>query len=311
MMLKFVLRPVARFVRRLTGTDLLNARLEQLEKVQARNTQKLGSLMNALAGMSLPRDALEQSALYQQALRIGGMLTPMDVEGISLVRIGGDGDGGYVMLEPLDSPSSSLAYSFGVGSDVSWEMDIARRGIDVRVFDHTVARLPEEHPRCRFSRLGITGFSPGDGLDTLPAILQRDGNAERRDMLLKMDVEGHEWGVLQTLPIATLACFSQIAVEFHDVDGMLSRGLFARIENVLSKLVTTHQCVHVHANVYAPALILPGFVLPSSFECTFVNRYTYGDRLKPGTRGFPTALDRTCDPRVCDLFLGRFTPPNR
>lgn len=304
--MKHAIRSIARFVRRLHGTDLINARLRQLEKAQAEHSERLGAIINALAALSLPREEVEKSALYQQAREIVAMLSPMDVEGGAFVRIGRNNDGGYVMLEPQDLPRPTVAYSFGVAEDVSWELDIARRDIDVRLFDHTITGLPKSHPRFRFSRVGITGGNAGNGLETLPELLSRDGNSGRSGMLLKMDVEGCEWGVLETCPSTVLACFDQIVMEFHDVGQMLSRNQFTLIETALTNLSATHQCIHVHANVYTSALILPGCVLPSAFECTFVNRHTYRDRLRPGTRAFPTALDQSCDPRLSDLVLGRF-----
>ncbi|MDR2776538.1 MAG: hypothetical protein LBB17_00620 [Puniceicoccales bacterium] len=58
---------------------------------------------------------------------------PKDVVDKNLVRIGCDHDGGYIMVD--DFGKCDAAYSFGIGNDVSWDLDIAKRGIDVFMYD--------------------------------------------------------------------------------------------------------------------------------------------------------------------------------
>jgi hypothetical protein len=303
-----LLRPVARFCRRALGLDGLDTRLARLEASLAHNAEMLSFALNALAGMNLPLDKVTQTDTYRRASRVISLLSPMDVDGMPFVRVGRQSDGGYVMLDCITPPQIAAAYSFGIADDVSWELDIADRGIEVFLFDHTIAGLPLDHPRFHFSRLGITGTRAAPLLQTLPALLERDGNAGRTDMLLKMDVEGCEWDVLANCPQETLESFQQIVLELHDLVPMICGGSAETIEAALNVLMTTHQCVHVHANTYAPALVLPGLVLPSVVECTFVNRRTFGDRLTSGSRSFPTSLDRSCHARRGDIVLGKWSP---
>ena len=75
------------------------------------------------------------------------------VEGFDLVRTGKHNDGGYIMLD--DFHAENIAYSFGICDDVSWDKDMASRGYDFFMYDHTIDRLPEENPRFHWSKLGI------------------------------------------------------------------------------------------------------------------------------------------------------------
>ena len=82
-------------------------------------------------------------------------LVPYDEPGIGKLRLGGPHDGGYVMLDAL-APSQTVL-SFGVGPTVTFDADMAERGHDVLLFDHTVDALPQSHPRFRWFRQGVAG----------------------------------------------------------------------------------------------------------------------------------------------------------
>ncbi len=65
------------------------------------------------------------------------------------------------------------------------------------MYDHTIAALPAQHPRFHWQRTGIAWrHFEGRPLATLSAMLHDNGHEDRRDLILKMDVEGAEWEVL-------------------------------------------------------------------------------------------------------------------
>ena len=75
------------------------------------------------------------------------------VDKYQLVRVGGKHDGGYIMLD--DFEKVQLAYSFGISNDVTWDKDIADRGINVFLYDHTIKDLPMQNKRFHFFNKGI------------------------------------------------------------------------------------------------------------------------------------------------------------
>ncbi|MBQ4430570.1 MAG: hypothetical protein II877_03625, partial [Synergistaceae bacterium] len=112
--------------------------------------------------------------------------------GFGLVRVGRDNDGGYVMLDDF---GGGIAYSFGIAGDVSWDKDMASRGYDVYMYDHTIDGLPEDNPRFHWSKLGISDGMTHDGrLKSLEELIASNGHEGKHNMILKMDVEGAEWG---------------------------------------------------------------------------------------------------------------------
>jgi hypothetical protein len=68
-----------------------------------------------------------------------------------MVRVGGWHDGGYVLCDDFDDIANVL--SFGIGTEASFDLDLARRGFPIHQFDHTVAGPPVLHERFEFRQL--------------------------------------------------------------------------------------------------------------------------------------------------------------
>jgi hypothetical protein len=100
-------------------------------------------------------EAVKAAPAYARCAELLDLVAPRRIEGAGLVRIGGPNDGGYVMLDTLRPPTVTAAYSLGAGHDVSWDNAVADLGVDVFVYDHTIARPASLHPRCHFRRTGV------------------------------------------------------------------------------------------------------------------------------------------------------------
>jgi FkbM family methyltransferase len=169
--------------------------------------------------------------------------------------------GGWTILkESLDS--TSVVYSFGIGDDASFDLSIANRyGCTVDAFDPTPRSLDWMKrqafgPRIRAHGIGLAAQSgevefyepadpnhvsysaatPGRGhavrckVAPLQEIVRELGHA--RIDLLKMDVEGSEYEVIETFDRASVLP-KQLLVEFHH--RMLPGGV-ARTRRALRQL---------------------------------------------------------------------------
>lgn len=190
-------------------------------------------------------------------------------EAASFCRVGRANDGGYVMLD--DFEGKRIAYSFGIADDVSWDLDMANRGLDVYMYDHTISQLPQMHPKFHYFQIGLGNENEKDDLHkkTLAQLMKENGHMDEYGMILKIDIEGAEWDVLRTVDEEILQHFSQIVFEFHDVIVPENEN---NIQEALQKLNQTHQLVHVHANNYGSYLLLGGTMLPELIEATYVLR---------------------------------------
>lgn len=94
-------------------------------------------------------------------LQLARLLSPHATVGHSKMRFGGEHDGGYVLLD--DFEGIEAAFSFGVGPDCSWDLELAERGIRTYQFDHTVDRAPVVHPNLSFlsGRLSALAMKTG------------------------------------------------------------------------------------------------------------------------------------------------------
>ena len=224
------------------------------------------------------------------------LIRPEGIVGLSKVRVGNpDGDGGYVMADAFDGVAGAL--SVGIGADVSWDLDIANRGIDVFQYDHTVSGPPVSHPRFHFSPVGIAEAGSPDGsfmsLDQMVAAIPADG-----DVIAKLDAEGAEWPALTSVSRQTMCRLAQIVIELHaPMTGDGAAGI--RNLAVLERIARTHAVVHVHANNYAGVGSLDGIRVPDVVEITWLRRA--GIAFAPCSERFPTALDRPNDPERPDI----------
>lgn len=292
-MLLALKRLIATRLQRAIGVDEIQKQLNRMEAVARRHTLLIGNA-TWLAGR--PRDTIESLPVYRRGTALLARITPRAIERANLVRLGGPNDGGYVMLEPVAPPIITAAYSFGVGHDISWDAAIAARGIDVWLYDHTVSPPAALPPRCRFVRKGIAGTSAGPDERTLAELVRENGHAGSRDLLLKLDVEGAEWGVLESASEPLLCQFQQIVVEFHGLADGVGGDRHEKIIAVLDKLARTHQCVHVHGNCDQPPLWLGDLVVPDVAEVTYVRRSDVEGRIGSVVRSLPMELDAPNNP---------------
>ena len=221
-------------------------------------------------------------------------------EGHELIRVGRDNDGGYVMLDDLPG---GIAYSFEICDDVSWDKDMASRGYDVFMYDHTIDGLPENNDRFHWSKLGIAdGVTDDERLKTLEELISMNHHENERSMILKMDVEGAEWGFLESVKPETLAQFSQITLEIHD---MINPSSPERILNILHKINATHQLIHLHANNFGDYITVGGQNFASVLEASYVLRDKYKIALNYDVN-LPLGIDMPNKRTAPDIELGRW-----
>lgn len=301
-MLLTIKRSIVRRLRRALGIDEILNIVQRIESEQRRGLLITG---NALAAWQQDPATVRALPAYVRSAELLALVAPRCVEGASLVRIGGSHDGGYVMLDTLRPPAVTAAYSLGVGQEVSWDNAVADRGIDVYLYDHTVDRPTGLHPRCRFRRTGVTGHRAAADVQTLAELITANGHEGRRDLVLKMDIEGTEWDVLSQVATETLEQFHQIVVELHGLGAAVDPSRCGPLLETLQKLSRSHQSIHVHGNGELPPFWIGDLVVPDLLEVTYVRRQDVADRLGPAAGPFPTAIDQPNRPDWPDVFLGR------
>jgi len=196
-------------------------------------------------------------------LRVERVIDPI----VEFSRFGNRFDGGYVML--YDFNGNDALVSLGVGNDVTLEAELSKVIAKVHLYDHKVSSLPQSVRNAVFHKEEI-GYVKERAVTLEETILRLKPVG---DLLLKMDIEGNEWEVLEgTISLGT---FKQIVIEFHGLHRLINVDYFVKTVSALRKIHSTHAPVHLHANNYSSLAIIGNVAVPDIIEVTYVSRSRY------------------------------------
>lgn len=208
--------------------------------------------------------------------------------GMKKIRLGNPHDGGYVVIKEICERSNHL-YSFGIGDNVSFEMDLVLRfpWIGVDMFDPSISAPPASPIGRLYQSWDFHQSTVGAERDWLDLAVMKNS-------ILKMDVEFDEWKMFLNMPESVLGRFTMIVVEFHilhhdfvpystrmspyfqrlytRIDRTTDDSLFRTYNTVLQKIVRQFYPVHIHANNSLPPRMKEDWMFPPLLEVTFVRR---------------------------------------
>lgn len=214
-----------------------------------------------------------------------------------LIRLGGAGDGGYLVPDDLDGIVA--CFSPGVGLLSSFELDLAHRGIPCFLADHSVDAPEMSHPLFDFEKKYVGPFTHD------PYVSMVDWVAAKApptgDLILQMDIEGAEYPVLLSMPDALLARFRVMVLECHGLDQLRHWMGYGMLHLVFSRLAHHFDVVHSHPNNDSRVMYHDGLGIPQAMEFTFLRK----DRSVRSGRSlsFPHPLDSPTVPWCPDVVL--------
>lgn len=207
-----------------------------------------------------------------------------------LIRIGGDGDGGYLVPDMLDGVSH--CFSPGVSHTANFEQDLSDRyGIRSFLADASVAGPPIENPNFSFIPKFLGSYTAGSFITLGDWMAERLDGSEG-DMILQMDIEGGEFDVLTIEDAETLARFSVAVVEFHDMERLFDRHFLRTVSAMFEKLYLNFSICHVHPNNCCGIKTINGVEIPRVFEVTFLRNDHVPRLRRDGCPTLPHPLDR-------------------
>ena len=209
--------------------------------------------------------------------------------GPELIRLGGPGDGGY--LVPDDLSGIDCCYSAGVGTTSHFEADLSRRGIRSLMADYSVTGPPIDDPSFTFLKRYV-GVSD---TDTDIEINRWIASGQALTPMLQMDIEGGEYDCLLALSPQQLKALRIIVLEIHHVGAWRSPPFFRIATSFVTKLLTDFVVVHLHANNTAHTFAAARRQVPAVIEVTLLRRDRVGDGVLPWAP-LPHRLDRPNEP---------------
>ena len=213
-------------------------------------------------------------------------LSPQDC-GKELIRIGADGDGGYLI--PNDLVGIEYCFSPGVSTRSHFEEHLANLKIRSFLADYSVVAPPISRPEFTFDQKFLGAIDQGIFF-TLSTWKNKYLEGYTGDLLLQMDIEGYEYEVILSAPPDLLNQFRIIVIELHFLDKLFDRFAFGLISTCFDKLLQFFHVVHIHPNNCCGAVRKGDVEVPRVIEVTFLNKRRVG-QIKRAT-AFPHALDK-------------------
>jgi len=236
-----------------------------------------------------------------KVLELAHKLRPLDC-GIELIRIGGDGDGGYLL--PNDIEGIDYCFSPGVADVADFELQLVSKGITCFLADGSVDAPPIGHNMFVFDKTFLGNRNTND-LMTLQTWKDHYLPNNDHDLLLQMDIEGCEYEVILNMSDELIRQFRIIIIEFHHLDLLLTNHFaFDIYESCFEKLLNYHYIAHIHPNNCCGVVTSNGIEMPRTMEFTFIRK----DRVcsvQP-VSALPHPLDRDNVPSKPPIILPQY-----
>ncbi|WP_196793208.1 FkbM family methyltransferase [Erythrobacter litoralis] len=203
-----------------------------------------------------------------------------------LVRLGGEADGGYLVPDDLDGIAA--VFSPGVDRTAGFERDCIALGMKSFQADGSIERSPLQDDANDFLAKFI-GIENSDETITLDDWVAAKAPG-LDDLLLQMDIEGHEWLALAQVSDAVLSRFRVVVLELHHLDALATDFGRTLMQPVIQRLTRHFDVVHMHANNHGNAVVTREGELLELVEVTLLRKDRSTTR-EPVTQ-LPHPLDR-------------------
>lgn len=205
-----------------------------------------------------------------------------------LIRLGPDGDGGY--LVPDDLEDIEACFSPGVDIISEFELDCLNYGMKLFMADKSVDRPNLDIPETKYSFLKkYVGCTNNEEFITLDKWVESSNLKDDSDLLLQMDIEGGEFESLIHVSDSLLNRFRIMVIEFHFMDALWDPGFYKIAKALFDKILHNHTCIHIHPNNQGGVKSRLGIDIPMYAEFTFIRN----DRIK--TKEFQSQFPHKLD----------------
>ena len=218
--------------------------------------------------------------------------------GYELIRLGPEGDGGYLIPNVLSEIDT--CFSPGIGKINGFENDIMKRNIKVFMADKTVEKPILLNDNYEFLKKNLGSYVDQETITLDEWINDTKVN---KGILVQMDIEGSEYEVINNLTKDNLKKIKVMIVEFHHFEQVITKIGYKVIENVLKKILKYFDVAHIHPNNCCGILKMNKTIIPSTLEITFLNKKLTLKKEK--INNLPHKLDFKNIKGVDDIFLDK------
>lgn len=220
-----------------------------------------------------------------------------------LIRVGGEGDGGY--LQPKILESIKYCFSPGVSSTANFEKELSDNyGIKSFMADASVSQPPLIDSNFNFIPKFLASYSSKEFI-TLSDWLNSTIGSDEGAKILQMDIEGAEYDVLTFEDSDILSGFSIMTIEFHGLHAMFNKDFLHMISGIFEKIYKHFSICHVHPNNNCSVASLYDVEIPDVIEITFVRNDFLPLILNNSNVHLPHQLDRKNLKKNADIVMSK------
>ena len=198
------------------------------------------------------------------------LIYPIKTE-IPLIRLGGDGDGGYLI--PDDLKGVVACFSPGTGPTTSFESDLYERsGIKSHLCDPTVAP-PSKQPYLKsFLSKFLGPYTTEDTISFQDWIERMQPETKDSELIAQVDIEGSEYLSLLTIPPRYLMKFRILIIELHELYNWANPLFFPLVKSLFTHITRYFSVVHTHPNNNDGEILLQNGLCPRTIEITLYRK---------------------------------------
>jgi hypothetical protein len=224
-------------------------------------------------------------------------LSPIAIDK-NLIRIGSINDGGYLVPNVLED--IKYCYSAGVGFNYDFEFELAKKGIKCFMADYSINKI-EKNSNLIFDKIFISGKSEQKYLSIEDWIEKKEVNPSAGS-ILKIDVEGDEYKILNSVNKNFFLKFKIIIIEFHNLHYLFNEKFFFLFQDIIEKIINNFYCVHIHPNNDVDFIKKnKNIIIPPVMEFTFINKKN--SKISNQKLRFPNKLDSDNNPDKRSIVL--------
>ena len=251
-------------------------------------------------GLNLSRDTTTTGLTPKvEVLNLLASIRPQD-NGHKLVRVGGAGDGGYLI--PDDVTEISECFSPGSNKLSNFESEIAQRWQIKSFICDSVEEKPSDLTAFQdFTEAWVGPATDGERYISLSHWVEEKSKS-RKDLMLQMDIEGAEFLTVMASSTQLLRRFRIVVIELHFLEALKNKWAFDQIYRpFFDKILKEFDVVHLHPNNCCGIWTYGDFEFPRIIELT-LHRKDRSKHLRPRatTRN---QLDEPCVGSNRDLSL--------
>ena len=192
---------------------------------------------------------------------------------------------------PDDLEGVEYCFSPGVARRADFEEQLAHDfAIKTFMADASVSAPPLANPLFSFDQKFLGSRSEGDFITLSDWVDAKVSDPENTDLILQMDIEGAEFGVLIETPLSVLERFRMMVIEVHQMDAIFDPYALRHLQGVFDKIHKSFSIAHLHANNCC-GIAQHGVGVPRVFEITYIRKDRVQDIATTGPIALPHPLD--------------------